>query len=180
MRWHGGVTGKRGRGPKYSKAAIQFCLTMKSLYSLPLRQAMGMTQCLLRLAGLDWQAPGFDIVSRHLPRSRTFEPRSFRQSQRLALALPGAGCSDSVGEAVQGAPVLHGAGVVRALLPATWPTSKQTYRPCPAVAVDGQALGRRASHRSRRRQQFHGTGIAQCDVPQDLRRHPLATRCRPV
>ena len=57
MRWHGSANGKRGRSPKYSEAAIQFCLTMKSLFNLPLRQAMGMTQSLLRLAGLDWQVP---------------------------------------------------------------------------------------------------------------------------
>ena len=47
-----------------SEAAIQFCLTMKSLFNLPLRQAMGMTQSLLRLAGLDWQVPDFSTVSR--------------------------------------------------------------------------------------------------------------------
>lgn len=64
MRWHGGASGKRGRSPTYSEAAIQFCLTMKSLFNLPLRQAMGMTQSLLRLAGLDWQVPDFSTVSR--------------------------------------------------------------------------------------------------------------------
>jgi hypothetical protein len=64
MRWHGGASGKRGRGPKYSEAAIQFCLTMKSLFDLPLRQAMGMTQSLPGLAGLDWQVPDFSTVSR--------------------------------------------------------------------------------------------------------------------
>ena len=64
MRWHGGASGKRGRSPKYSEAAIQFCLTMKSLFNLPLRQSMGMTQSLLRLAGLDWQVPDFSTVSR--------------------------------------------------------------------------------------------------------------------
>lgn len=56
MRWHGGASGKRGRSPKYNEAAIQFCLTMKSLFNLPLRQAMGMTQSLLGLAGLDWRS----------------------------------------------------------------------------------------------------------------------------
>jgi len=30
MRRHGGASGKRGRSQKYSEAAIQFCLTMKS------------------------------------------------------------------------------------------------------------------------------------------------------
>lgn len=47
MRWHGGASGKRGRSSKYGEAAIQFCVTIKSLFNLPLRQAMGMTQSLL-------------------------------------------------------------------------------------------------------------------------------------
>ncbi|WP_075790967.1 IS5 family transposase [Massilia putida] len=64
MRWHGGASRKRGRSPTYSEAAIQFCLTMKSLFNLQLRQAMGMTQRLLRLAGLDWQVPDFSTVGR--------------------------------------------------------------------------------------------------------------------
>jgi hypothetical protein len=64
MCWHGKPNGKRGRSQKYSEAAIQFCLTIKSLFNLALRQAMGMAQSLLKLAGLDWQVPDFSIVSR--------------------------------------------------------------------------------------------------------------------
>jgi len=64
MRWHGSASGKRGRRPKYSEAAIQFCLTIKGLFNLALRQAMGMEQSLLKLAGLDWQVPDFSTVSR--------------------------------------------------------------------------------------------------------------------
>jgi len=64
MRWHGSASGKRGRSPTYSEAAIQFCLTIKGLFSLPLRQAMGMAQSLLNLSGLDWQVPDFSTVSR--------------------------------------------------------------------------------------------------------------------
>ena len=64
MCWHGSASGKRGRSPKYSEAAVQFCLTVKGLFNLPLRQAMGMTQSLLALAGLDWQVPDFSTVSR--------------------------------------------------------------------------------------------------------------------
>jgi hypothetical protein len=44
MCWHGHASGKRGRIPKYSEAAIQFCLTIKGLFNLALRQAMGMAQ----------------------------------------------------------------------------------------------------------------------------------------
>jgi len=64
MCWHGSASGKRGRSQKYSEAAIQFCLTIKSLFNLALRQAMGMAQSLLELAGLDWQVPDFSTVSR--------------------------------------------------------------------------------------------------------------------
>lgn len=64
MCWHGSASGKRGRSPKYSEAAIQFCLTIKGLFNLALLQAMGMAQSLLKLAGLDWQVPDFSTVSR--------------------------------------------------------------------------------------------------------------------
>lgn len=64
MCWHGTSNGKRGRSRKYSEAAIQFCLTIKGLFNLALRQAMGMAQSLLKLAGLEWQVPDFSTVSR--------------------------------------------------------------------------------------------------------------------
>jgi hypothetical protein len=37
---------------------------MKCLFNLPLRHPMGMTQSLLRLAGLDWPVPDYTTVSR--------------------------------------------------------------------------------------------------------------------
>src|SRR5471030_1312848 len=46
------------------EAAIQFCLTIKGLFNLALRQATGMAQSLLKLAGLDWEVPDFSTVSR--------------------------------------------------------------------------------------------------------------------
>jgi hypothetical protein len=48
MCWHGRASGKRGRRPRYSEAVIQFCLTIKGLFNLALRQAMGMAQSLLK------------------------------------------------------------------------------------------------------------------------------------
>jgi hypothetical protein len=41
MRWHGRASGKRGRSPKYSEAAIQFCLTIKGLFNLPCARRWG-------------------------------------------------------------------------------------------------------------------------------------------
>ena len=48
--------GKRGRDATFSDAAIQFCLMVKALYGLPLRQSTGLVSSLLALAGLDWAA----------------------------------------------------------------------------------------------------------------------------
>ena len=57
MAWHAPHEGRRGRPPVFSNAAIQFCLSIKVLFKLPLRQAAGMVASLLRLAGLDWTGP---------------------------------------------------------------------------------------------------------------------------
>ena len=57
---------KRKAGPQseVQRGGVQFCLTAKGLFNLPLRQAMGMTQSVLALAGLDWQVSDFSTVSR--------------------------------------------------------------------------------------------------------------------
>ncbi len=57
-------TGKRGRQPQYSDAAIQTCLTMKVLFGMAFRQTTGFVESLLRLVGLDWSVPDFSTLSR--------------------------------------------------------------------------------------------------------------------
>jgi hypothetical protein len=64
MNWHGQASGKRGRSTTFSDEAIQFCLSIKCLFNLPLRQAMGMTDSLPRPAGLDWPVSDYSTVSR--------------------------------------------------------------------------------------------------------------------
>ena len=49
MTWEAAPTGKRGRQPLYSDAAVQTCLTMKVLFGLALRQTTGFVESLLRL-----------------------------------------------------------------------------------------------------------------------------------
>ena len=46
------ASGKRGGSQTFSDAAIQFCLTIKCLFGLPLRQTLGLVQSLLKMAGL--------------------------------------------------------------------------------------------------------------------------------
>ena len=64
MTWEARPTGKRGRQPTYSDAAIQTCLTMKVLLGMALRQTTGFVESLLQLSGLDWSVPDFSTLSR--------------------------------------------------------------------------------------------------------------------
>lgn len=78
MEWVGEPNGKRGRSPSFSDAAIQFCLMLKNLYGLALRQTTGMVRSLLALAGLDWDVPDFSTLSRrlkHLQVTLTYQRR---------------------------------------------------------------------------------------------------------
>jgi len=64
MGWLAGRSGKRGRSDTFSDAAIQFCLMLKGLFGLPLRQATGTVGSLLKLAKLDWPVPDYSTLSR--------------------------------------------------------------------------------------------------------------------
>ena len=84
MQWFAAASGKRGRSPKFSDAAIQFCLTIKSLFALALRQAMGFVESLLNLSGLDWPVPNFSTVCR---RQRSLQVHVPYRSSQAGLHL---------------------------------------------------------------------------------------------
>ena len=64
LAWAAKPSGKRGRQPVYSDAAVQACLTMKVLLGMALRQTTGFVESLLFLIGLDWEVPDFSTLSR--------------------------------------------------------------------------------------------------------------------
>ncbi len=64
MMWLAPKAGRPGRPPVFSPAAIQFCLMVKVLFGLPLRQTTGMVGSILQMAGLDWTVPDFSTLSR--------------------------------------------------------------------------------------------------------------------
>jgi hypothetical protein len=64
MQWLSTPTGKRGRQPMFSDAAIQTCLMLKGVFKLALRQTTGMVASLLEMAGLNWPVPDFSTLSR--------------------------------------------------------------------------------------------------------------------
>ena len=63
MGWLADRAGRPGRPPVFSDAAIQFCLMVKVLFGLPLRQSTGMVASILEMAGLDWPVPDFSTLS---------------------------------------------------------------------------------------------------------------------
>jgi Transposase DDE domain len=63
MTWEAASTGKRGRQPNYSDAAIQTCLTMKVLFGMARRQTTAFVESLLQMIGLDWAVPDFSTLS---------------------------------------------------------------------------------------------------------------------
>ena len=84
MQWYAPASGKRGRQHVFSDAAIQFCLSIKCLFGLALRQSLGLVQSLLRLAGLDWRVPDFSTVSR---RQKTLQVQLPYRASTSALNL---------------------------------------------------------------------------------------------
>jgi IS5 family transposase len=85
MQWtHGQRSGKRGRSRLFTDAAIQFCLTIKNLFGLALRQATGMVQSLLKLAGLDWATPDYTTLCK---RQRELKVQISYRPSRAGLHL---------------------------------------------------------------------------------------------
>lgn len=68
MTWRGPKTGGNDRPPVFSDAAIQFCLMVKVLFGLSLRQTTGMVESILSMASLDWPVPDFSTLSRRQKR----------------------------------------------------------------------------------------------------------------
>ena len=64
MVWGAEPTGKRGRQPFSSDAAVQTCLTMQVLFCMALRQTTGFMESLLRLIGMDRDVPDFSTLIR--------------------------------------------------------------------------------------------------------------------
>ena len=84
MQWYAPASGKRGRQRVFSDAAIQFCLSIKCLFGLALRQSLGWVESLLRMSGLDWKVPDFSTVSR---RQKTLRVQLPYRASTTALDL---------------------------------------------------------------------------------------------
>ena len=64
MHWLSVPCGRPGRPMRFSDSAIELCLTLKTLFNLPLRQVTGLVASLIKMAGLDWPVPDYTTLCR--------------------------------------------------------------------------------------------------------------------
>ncbi|SFP20002.1 Transposase DDE domain-containing protein [Paracoccus pantotrophus] len=161
MAWHAPHEGRPGRPPVFLNAAILFCLSIKVLFTLPLRQAAGMVSRLLRLAGLDRPVPDDSTLRRrqktvegHIPspRCRAAEPAGEQHRdqvpRRRGIAGAQAWCSEP-SPMVQG-PSGHGHRHIRHPRGEVHPQpGRRQPRPAGPAGPDPRRCGDR--HRDRRR-----------------------------
>ena len=72
-----------GGQPKYSDFAIATCLTLRTIYKLPLRQTQGLMRSIARLMGVEIPVPDFSTLSR---RAQGLE---LPEKQRIERTAPG-------------------------------------------------------------------------------------------
>src|SRR5690606_14791698 len=84
MIWEAAPTGKRGRQPDCSDAAIRTCLKMTVLFGMALRQTAGFDESLVRLIDRNWAVPNFSPLSR---RQKTLKVNIPFRGSRGALHL---------------------------------------------------------------------------------------------
>lgn len=87
MIWHAPRKDWSGRPAVFSEAAIQFCLTIKVLFKLPLRQTTGMVASLLRITNLDWPVPDYSTLWRR-QKTLAFQIPYRRSDGPLNLLIP--------------------------------------------------------------------------------------------
>lgn len=89
-RWCAVRSGKHGGQQRYSDLAIKTCLTLRSVFGLPLRQTQGFVRSLLRLMQTDLPMPDFSSLCRRAP-SFQIAPDTQTNSGPIALIVDSTG-----------------------------------------------------------------------------------------
>lgn len=90
MQWFAPSDGRPGRPLRFSDRAIEFCLTLKGLFQLPLRQVTGMVASLIKMAKLDWPVPDYTTLCRR-QKSLSVDLRGRSSSGGLHLLVDSTG-----------------------------------------------------------------------------------------
>jgi hypothetical protein len=168
MLWAAKPTGKRGRQPVYSDAAVQTCLTMKVLLGMALRQTTGFVESLLRLVGMDWAVPDFSTLSRRQKTLAVNIPHRGSQGplhlliDSTGIKVEGEGESNARNEALRAWKYLGRALATMERLPPPKPRRDQNaLRQTPGSASHGAKLrpsGCGVPGSCCRPERLHGTG----------------------
>ena len=76
LQWQAPASGRPGRPAVFSDTAIQFCLTLKCMFGLGLRQVTGLAESLIKLG---WGVPDYSTLS--------------RRQKTLSVAIAARGCT---------------------------------------------------------------------------------------
>ena len=90
--WNARPTGRRGAQPQFSDMAIETALTLRLIFHLPSRQTEGFVRSILRLMGLELEAPDHTTLSRR-GRSLVIDLRAQLTSGPLHLLVDSSGLS---------------------------------------------------------------------------------------
>jgi hypothetical protein len=85
------TTKRRGRPAVYSDLAIEFCLTIKALFKLPLRATQGFVQSVLNLVGLPFQSPDYTSLCKRQKSLKIKTENPASRNHRMHLVVDSTG-----------------------------------------------------------------------------------------
>jgi hypothetical protein len=80
-----------GGQPKYSDFAIATCLTLRTIYKLPLRQTQGLMRSIARLMGVEIPVPDFSTLSRRAQGLKLPEKQRIERTAPIHLTVDSTG-----------------------------------------------------------------------------------------
>lgn len=89
--FHNNPTGKRGRPMRYTDLAIQCCLTIKSVFHLPLRATQGFVDSLFDLMQFPLKAPDYSLLSLRQKTLSLKQPKKISTDENIHLVVDSTG-----------------------------------------------------------------------------------------
>jgi IS5 family transposase len=88
---HKPIVKKRGRPTLYSDLAIEFCLTIKALFKLPLRAAQGFVTSIFQLMKLSLPVPDYTSLCKRQKTLKITLPAQKQQAQKMHIVVDSTG-----------------------------------------------------------------------------------------
>ena len=82
---------KRGRPTLYSDLAIEFCLTIKALFKLPLRATQGFVQFIFKMMGLSLSVPDYTSLCKRQKTLKIKLPKPEVRNKKMHIVVNSTG-----------------------------------------------------------------------------------------